>query len=173
MKKTLICLTLCFALFPNVLGQGAKFDHSVKFKTAYDKFDDRTNISLARQSMDAKSGVLELQAFFNHPGKKLTAPASVVGLAFYSSSPKWKYLEDHQQQLTILSDEHRFRYAASRMPAITNYGVAERLVFVVPVEDMRQILLSNIVEIKLGPDSFALKNQHLESLRDLVSRMSP
>lgn len=156
-----------------------KFSHKVKITTEYDRFSNETTIGTdyIKRVYKGRDHYIAMRAYFSYAGAGVSdAPPSFVHLAFASESSRWKYLDP--PALLVLADSQRLNLdVVERVDSETRYirdvGVAtfEYLDIAVPTSRFLQIINASSVEMQLGQAEIPLKDEHLEVLRDLASRI--
>lgn len=144
-------------------------------KTKYDRFRDETTVSIGPDYVDMKSpGRLEAAAYFSHKGKTASAEGLIVGLAFYSSSKHWRFLDD--DRLIAMADGERVDLGrpTTKDSKLGRYvGVDESLSFALTREGFHTLARASKVEMKLGRVEFGLKDKFLKRLKELESALPP
>ena len=152
-----------------------KFDHKIKIKTDYDKFNDTTDVQMMHTEVyNVRGRKISMNALYSYPGRTPSKPR-VVTLAFNSTSPEWQFLRE--RNLTILADGRKA--GPGRMELINTRiedsgRVTETVSMDIPVIDFLFAINSGTVEIQLsgfGVAEFSLSYEQLEALRDFASRM--
>ena len=191
LKRTSLILVFLLTLVSLAFAQSSeskrKFKHRGKIETKYDKFKDQTTVRLnpyyvqgTAPKLDPTAGI-EITASFVYAGQKLNAPPDIVSFGIVSASADaFKYEQD--RGLIALVDGERIdlgqmeREDASykKYPyVISNRYYVETLSAPIKYELFLKIANAKIVEMQIGKKEFKLKDEHLEALRDLASRMIP
>jgi len=174
-------IAVSFSLFlPCAVAQDAKlqpsvkreFKHKAKIESNYDRFEDETHVRL--ESKRVLGGFMEdvkMGASFFYKGQKLSTPEYFIFL-FVSDTKGWRFLSETQRELIALADGERLPLGTLDRDSKVRSGgwVSEIMVKEVPYETFLKIATAKEVEMKLGKYEFKLKEEHLEALRDLVSR---
>lgn len=147
------------------------FKHKFKIVSKFDKFQDMTNYFL--EPMPVANGISVGGGFF-HKGKELTEPVILALFSVTSESEGWRFLDGRSRNLTFLVDGESLKLGEMmRNGDVENGGVTEYLNFPIPTDKFLKIVNADKVEVQVGTTEFALKESHLEALRDLASRMTP
>lgn len=180
MKPLILLLTL-LCLTPATFSQDAKPKKS-KLIVAYDKFQDRTNISTQPRKPKATLGIL-VSGYFNHETETLREAITHVGLIFDSYSSDWQFLKQENRPLFVIADGERFEFNNPVRDSRVNRGygpysrttVTERLIFSFERKQLEKLLSAQTLQMRLGlhGNPFSLGNETLADLRELISRMSP
>lgn len=137
-------------------------------KTKYDKFKDETTVSIGPDYVDVKNGArLEIAAYFSHKGQDETN-GLIIGLAFYSSSRHWRFIDD--DHLFALIDGERLDLGlpiSNDRRLARRVGVDESLAFALSREHLRKLSHATKVEMQLGRVEFRLKDKFLKDLKEL------
>lgn len=168
------------ALFP----APRKFNHDHKISSTFDRFKNRTEVMaevISKGLFKNASSPFKVAAVFGFAGKELFAPPRFVLLGFGSQYPfDWKYLKDHSVNLlvddTLAIDGGETLWdgdvsAGSRTDGpLTTHEVITALL---PIESFLRIVNGKKVEARVGSTVIQFKEDQLETLRDLASRMMP
>jgi hypothetical protein len=149
------------------------FKHKAKIESKYDRFKDQTQVQL--ETKRVMGGFLEdikMGASFFYKGQK-AMPEDII-LVFRSSTQDWRFLRETDRELIALADGERLPLGTlDRDSQVLSGGrVIEVMATDVPYEAFMTIVNAKKVEMKLGRYQFELKEEHLEALRDLASRMA-
>jgi hypothetical protein len=110
---------------------------------------------------------LRIGGFFVKP--KSLGPPVVVTLSFYSSSSDWKFLNFHP--IAVLADGEGLDLPTPRHRGnVFNGGVSEYISVDLPLATFIKIANAENVEMRLGLTEMRLTQNHMEALRDLLSR---
>jgi hypothetical protein len=161
----------------NNQAQSAKrtFNHNETIEEKYDKFKDRTSISLNMQLIGVKLDGLAILVTDGYEGNKPMPSKNAsekLPLTFLGVGDERKYKLFHS--LIILADDERIRLGDAAyldLPIRTKY--VETMIFAVPYDTFRKIINAKKVEAQLGDTEFTFTEQHLEALRDFYSRIVP
>lgn len=142
-----------------------------ELKTKYDRFRNETTVSIGPDYVDMRSpGRLEAAAYINYKGDTPTPEGLIIGLAFYSSSSNWRFIDnDH---LFALVDGERLdlgKPITKDSKLGRRVGVDESLSFSLTREDLHKLTQASKVEMQLGRVEFRLKDKFLKRLKDLES----
>lgn len=144
-------------------------------KPKYDRFRDETTVSTGLQYVDMKSpGRLETAAYFSYKGQAKASNGLIIGLAFYSSSSHWRFVE--HDDLIALIDGERLEFGnpivkTSRLGRRT--GVDESLSYKLTRSDLNKIASAQQVEMQIGTVEFKLTGKFLNKLKDLEAALPP
>jgi hypothetical protein len=192
---TLICLSLALTLaqrrsrIPSKGNAGARqptaalafpprrdFNHSGHVETTFDKFDNRTSVSIETNI----GTVLDLHASFAYAGDKLLRPPISVALIFetYSSARLGVIGENfiRNREIVLLADGRVIRqtgiYQAGSYNPDNSYRY-EYLATELPLRTFLTIVSARSVSAKVAGSEVEFTDENLEALRDLASRMNP
>jgi hypothetical protein len=196
-----LSLLLLFSCAQNGSAQGnastkppvRKFKHNSKVETIYDKAKDQTTTYLrpmtlrsVKSSIEARmisegktdflpAEVLSMTAYFNSAGKGLTKPQFVV-IGFRSMALDQTKYTDNRALAVILDgssmDLGTMQILERRIDSLGPYQYnVESLELPVPYESFLRITTAKKVTVRLATTDLELKDQHLEALRDLISRV--
>lgn len=149
------------------------FKNSGRFSVRYDKFRDSTLVSvgpffIGGTKAYVMSGFqLEMSAHFFWNTEQ---QSQHVYLRFKSTSRDWKFLKD--SELLALVDGERMRFGeGERDSDIGRRRVSESMIYTVPTDLFVRLGKAASAELKLGRIELALKDEHKEAFRDLLSLM--
>jgi hypothetical protein len=182
-----LCLLLHLSIFPVQLteaaGRGndaeAQSAHQVRFKTSFDKSENRTTVQIdprvSKTAMDVGSDIV-LTAFFRFAGEELREPVEHAVLRFSSDSRNWRFIPN--RELVISVDGQRISFVnGGRLGRLADppdrVRIDNMLYFGISRDDLAKIAHGRLVEVKLGSRTFKLNSVQLEALRGLVERMNP
>lgn len=182
-----LCLCLHLLLSPvhvtEAAGRGsdaeAQSAHQVRFKTNFDKSENRTTVQIdprvSKNAMDVGSDIV-LTAFFRFVGEELREPVEYAVLRFSSDSRNWRYIPN--RELVISVDGRRISFVnGGRLGRLADppdrVRIDNMLYFGISRDDLAKIAQGRVVEVKLGSRTFKLNSVQLAALRGLVERMTP
>lgn len=184
----LIILTLIYALpcaaTQNAATQDAKlqppakreFKHKAKIKTKYDRFEDQTTVYIeGKRVLGGFLSDLTMGASISYRGQKASLPKDVLIFFKSSNTEDWRFLHDVERELYVLADGERLPLGTmtrTDSTVLTGGRVSEEIGTLISSEQFLKIIQARKVEMKLGRYQFELKEEHLEALRDLASRMA-
>lgn len=150
------------------------YKHDALITTTYDKVADKMRTTLEHPRILGKEGDrVYLSASFTHEDpRRPVRPSIEITLIAVSVKPRYEKAHD----LTILTDGKRWMPAgAAQYRAQTNSSgsVFEATKVTLTYDDLLGIIKAKIVEARLGLDNFQLSENHLESLRELASLITP
>jgi len=125
------------------------------------------------------SETLTMTAGFSHTGKDTISKPSSVELGFISTvKTRWRFADERERKLTIVVDDERFelgtlnRIKTKTVPMINqqNLRYIENLAVFVPFETFQKMAGAKKVVVKIGSYEIKLRKEHLEVLRELLSR---
>jgi hypothetical protein len=147
------------------------FNHNFEIETRYDKFNDITTVSLL-MILTAEPEAFSISAGFSYKGRvagiieAMSLTPWPIWFRVYSSNKGYAGLNSN---LVILADDDRIaatmenNYAQGQIIRGTSMSYPSFL----------KIVNSRRVEMQAGTLELALKENHLEALRDLATRMIP
>jgi hypothetical protein len=164
-----------------------KFKHRGKIETKYDRFRNQTTVRLepyyvqgTAPKLDPLAGI-EISAGFVYEGQTLTKhPDEVLFGIVSTSADGFRY--DQDRGLIALVDGERVdlgqmdRVDASYKKkgiVIPDRYYVEVLAISMKYDVFLKIANAKVVEMQAGRREFKLRDEHLEALRDLASRMVP
>lgn len=163
---------------PPTLSEGTiRLSSQQKYRLHYDKFKDETTI------------VSELASILNTKGKKdIFGPSVYVAVTFPGKRPKgnavfwlifsdqgreWRYLKSHG--LLLLADGKKIDLGNGKHDGDVSSGryagvsVSERIMFQIPIEDVRTVIGAKVVDFQLGTTEGSLHGKTIEAFRDLMT----
>jgi len=149
-----------------------KYGSEFELREDYDKFSDRTVLSLTLPLSQVK-GDLDLQFMTGWKGKDVSKEKmfSFVRLSFISQSKNWKYLKG-SKRLTFLIDGNRLSMGELKHKSNTKGpGVTEYLSKSLKIPVFLKIIAAKKVETQLGITEFVLSEEQLEAIRHFASMM--
>lgn len=167
----LALLLLTFIPAPQDLESKIKtFRNSKRFSVKYDKFRDDTHVSVGPFFVGGTKAYvwrglkLEMSAHIFLDRQ----PVKYVYLRFASHTRDWTFLKN--SEMLALVDGERMQFGeGERDSDIRRGGVSESLVYSIPLEQFAKIGQATNAELKIGTVELALKDEHKEAFRDLLS----
>ncbi len=189
LKRPSLVLVVLVLVATSVFTQSSvpkrKFKHRGKIEIKYDKFKDQTTVSLkpyyvqgTAPTLDPTAG-LEIYAAFVYQGQTFSKRPDTVLFGIVSTSAR-DFLYEQGRGLIALVDGERVdlgqmeRIDASykkKAIVIPDRYYVETLAVSVPYDAFLKLTNGKTVEMQAGRREFKLKDEHLEALRDIVSRM--
>ncbi len=160
----------------------ARFKHQGKIAASYDKGTDQTTVFLKPYVIKTStnpmvSGVAStaLTAGFTHSGKTLQATPSTVELGILSEST-FGFLYQKDRRFSIKLDDDtldlgEMKLLTTRFYRFEGNKYREDLAFALPYAEFMRLTNAREIQIKIGQQSFKLKHEHLEALRELASKV--
>ena len=158
-----------------------KFKHQGKITASYDKSTDQTTVFLKPYVIKTStnpivSGVAStaLTAGFTHRGKTLQAMPSTVELGILSESTVgFLYQKDRMFSVKVDDDTlelGEMKLLTTRFYQFEGNKYREDLAFAIPYDLFKRLIAAKEAQIRVGQQSFKLKHEHLEALRELGSK---
>jgi len=140
-------------------------------KVEYDRFKDRTNISVGPLLVDTPQPVkLELGAMFNFDGQKMLFPADTVNLFAFSTSKDFLFRNNHE--LLSIIDGQRVRFGEMHYDyEVSGANAEESMYMLISRETLLKLARATTVELQLGHIEFQLSREQLKLLGELADRM--
>lgn len=166
------------ALFP----APRRFNHNHKVSVAFDRFKNHTTVTAAVISTGLFGISLNdfaVDAIFGFKGKELTAPPQSVLLGFvpHAFPGDWQYLKNHMVNLlvddTLTIDAGETLWDGEVSNDRHMVQTHEFITAVLPLIQFLQVVNGKKVEVRVGARAITFKEDQLEVLRDLASRMMP
>lgn len=176
MKHTLLALALTLSILPLATAQTdlktrtKTFRNSKRFSVEYDKFKDQTLAHVGPFAISSKGGMVGLYARFLFKGSRVKEPVDTFYLGIVRYGRRWQFL--HTDKVYLLIDGERFAIDAARGSRIGGsraYLTEEWLTVPVDAATFQKLASGKIAELKAGNIEAALKDEHLEAFRDLIS----
>ncbi len=155
-----------------------KFKNSRRFFVKYDKFKNETTITAGPFSL---TGTMEymmtdtmifLYSGFRFEGENITTPVDAFYLGFSYSGREWQFLKN-TDVYALVDGERMHLGEADRDSDVHLGGVEEMLAIKLDQATFSKIAKAKSVELKVGEREFKLKEEHLQSFRDLISLSQP
>jgi hypothetical protein len=176
MKILLLTILLLFPAISPAQGLEDKikgFRNSKRFTVNYDKFKDASRVDVG--PFDVGDSIrstriysLKMTARFFYTGRDPHGPDQDFALLFRSRSGEWQFLKNHE--LNMLIDGERVSIGEAEYDGdIERSGVSEFMGYLIPPDVFKRLASARQVEFKIGRWEVALKDEHLQALRDLLS----
>lgn len=149
------------------------FKHSARIVTVYDTRAKRMKTTLEHPQSLSSGGTTYLYAEFFYEDPRLGAKPG-LDLYFRSVSKETKYRNALALAITLDGNSSittgQLSYASKRGEKNSALEVAK---VTISYDDVVRITSAKSVDVRLGPTSFRLSKNHLESLREIASLMTP
>ena len=163
--------------------QKREFKHKGKIVTKYDKSKDQTTMSLMKMAVSSAIArevndlqqvpQIDMEASFTFPGQQLAKPADTITLVFRTFS-KYAVFQRGQNLIGVIEGERALMMGTTNYRSNSQtFGFEEVLDISLPREALERVANAKTAQIYLGTREIPLKENHLEALRDMVSRMTP
>lgn len=155
-----------------------KFRNGKRFRVNYDKFRDRTWVSVWFATGSKQGGLLAGEVGFKGQSPK-DAQTHTYYFVFEAYGRNWRHLEEENQKLFAIVDGERFELEGEHDGNISTgsythrVSVREEIAFKLDVGTFRKLATGKSVELKIGGNEFRLKDEHQEAFRDLLSLTAP
>jgi hypothetical protein len=160
-----------------------EFKHKGKIVSKYDKSKDQTTVTLKKMAISSPLAQevsdlqqvpqLDLEAYFTYPGQQLAKRAETITLVFRTFS-KYAVFQRGQNLIGVIEGERALMLGTTNYTSNSQtFGIEEVLSISLPSEALERIANSKNAQIYLGNRQIPLKENHLEALRDMASRMTP
>jgi hypothetical protein len=186
-QRAMLALALGFACIVSGAAQedtGAKskFKHSGKFQAAYDDAQDRTVVAFQPYVVNANSHdpseSVAITAGFIHPGRMLASPPQFIEFGILSQSRNgWEFEKEKDRELTLVIDGETVSHGGMKLVTARRFQLGagrlyyrEDLAHTMPYEGFVRMAQAKKVVVKVGKVVLKLKTEHLEAMRDLISR---
>ena len=203
MRKTLTALLIILSAccYAQSVAQDAKpagvakrnFKHHAKIEASYDPSSNKTTVVLNSYKLSESTteaiGNMEyfyIMCGFTYDGRVLTATPNRIELHIISDGTRgWKFDNDSKRVLTITVDGERLElgtmtvvrsrhYQLSSSPvSYSRSGYLEEVYTALTYDGMVKVASGKRVLLNIGQLKLELRDEHMEALRDLVSRMTP
>jgi len=185
MKKILLVLA-CVAVLvfqpAGVKPQEKPIKHGGKIETKYDGFNFETVMRLQKMKVSCdglkdkfKDSCVSLEVSLHCPGTQLNYVKHVM-LQLVFENKDWIYFHGpDQRDLTVVTDTETLKLG-KMSPVLKNQAgtwdtKVETLELQIPYATFKKIALSQTVEIQVGRNAVALRQNNLLALKDLNSRV--
>jgi hypothetical protein len=157
--------------------KGLFFSDEIKIEASYDKFEDKTTVTL--MPLSVKSGFLDefgLYAGFTYPGQQLSEPKTItLGFAYsvLADSPNPQFKEKHDLILLINGERLLLGttiYDSATSPTLLGSAQLETMKLHLSPQLFSRIVTAKSVEARLGTIDFKLTDHHLLGLSKLLAR---
>lgn len=179
-RKSLAVIILSLLMASSLLAQDTikskvkTFRNGKRFTVNYDKFKDRTWVSVWFATGDTRRGGL-LRGQITFEGEVPTGKVTYFFIV-ESYSANWRYLDESDRELYAIIDGERFRFGTGERDGNVSTGrytrsvsVHEQISFRLDEDTFTKLANGKSVELKIGPIEFKLKDEHQEAFRDLIS----
>ncbi len=181
-------LTLAVALVFACVAHGAaqdqgaksKFKHDGKFQATYDRAQDRTVVAFQPYGVKINHQdpleSIAVTAGFIHPGQTLTSRPQFIEFGVISQSRGgWEFEQEKDRELSVVIDGEAINVGVMKLITARRFTLGrlyyrEDLAYAIPYEGFVRMASAKKVTVKVGRTELKLKNEHLEAMRDLVSR---
>ncbi|MCA1565658.1 MAG: hypothetical protein LC803_08460 [Acidobacteria bacterium] len=182
--RLILAVALVFACVAPVAAQGtgakSKFKHDGKFQATYDRAQDRTVVAFQPYIVtynfhDTRESVA-ITAGFIHPGQALTSRPQFIEFGVLSQSRGgWEFEQEKDRELSLVIDGETVNLGPMKLITARRFTLGalyyrEDLGFTMPYEGFARVASAKKVSVKVGRTELKLKNEHLEAMRDLISR---
>jgi hypothetical protein len=182
--RLLLIVALVFACVAHGAAQDkgtkSKFKHEGKFQATYDRAQDRTVVAFQPYGVNVNyRDPLEsvaITAGFIHPGQTLTSPPQFIEFGVISQSRGgWEFEREKDRQLTLVIDGEVINVGEMKLITARRFTIGalyyrEDLAYTMPYEGFVRMASAKKVSVKVGRTELKLRNEHLEAMRELVSR---
>lgn len=178
LKRVPLLLALCLLASTPAFAQKfctvsppSPFKHSALIVTSYDQAARRMKVSL--EHPNALGGGLHLAASFYYTDPRLRSQP-VIDIFFISASKKPVYRDAHE--LSLAADDRAWissgasAYYTADGPKGTKIETTK---ITLSYANLVELLKARRVRARLGATEFELTHNHLESLREIASLMTP
>ncbi|MDQ1610522.1 MAG: hypothetical protein QOG00_453 [Pyrinomonadaceae bacterium] len=161
-------------------GAKTKFKHSGKIQATYDRAQDRTVVAIQPYAVninhDDPLDSIAIAAGFIHPGQTLASQPQFIEFGVISQTRNgWKFEQEKDRALTLVIDGEAINLGEMKLITARRFTLGalyyrEDLAFTMPYEGFVRMVNAKKVVVKVGKTELKLKNEHLEAMRDLISR---
>ncbi|HZG52787.1 MAG TPA: hypothetical protein VEZ40_11695 [Pyrinomonadaceae bacterium] len=163
-------------------GTKSKFKHSAKIQATYDRAQDRSVVAFQPYVVNADfhdpSESVAITAGFIHPGRTLASPPQFIEFGVLSQSRNgWEFEKEKERELTLVIDGEAVNLGGMKLVTARRFQLGgsrlyyrEDLAFTMPSEGFDRMANAEKVVVKVGRKELKLKQEHLEAMRDLLSR---
>jgi hypothetical protein len=163
-------------------GAKSKFKHSGKFQAAHDNVQDRTVVAfqpyVVKANFQDPSESVAITAGFIHPGRTLASRPQFIEFGVLSQARNgWEFEQEKERELTLVIDGETVGLGGMKLITARRFqlGVGrlyyrEDLSHTMPYEGFVRMAHAKKVFVKVGKIELKLKTEHLEVMRDLISR---
>lgn len=148
------------------------YAHKYEIKSVYDKFKQRTEISLEPRFSETQRLPGSLVIIYSYPGETPAQP-DTVEWGLISVSDTWEYLDCHST-IFLVDGATRFTPETQHDGEVGSSGfVVETVHGLWTLEEFLQVVNAQTVEGQLCNTEFSFSSEQMEALRDVASRMLP
>ena len=154
--------------------------------TKYDASKNETSVYIYPYVQIYKSGpnfltaeTLTMTAGFSYAGKDSASKPISVELGFISTvKTLWRFADERERKLTIIADDERFELGTLNRIKVRTVSMInqqdrrylEDLAMFIPFETFQKMAEAKKVVVKVGSYEIKLRKEHLEILREILSR---
>jgi hypothetical protein len=185
--RPILIIALVFACVVSGAAQGdketkSKFKHRGKIQATYDPAQDRTVVAFQPYVVTAnfhdRNESIAITAGFIHPGQALASRPQFIEFGVLSQSRGgWQFEKENERELTLVIDGETIKLGAMKLVTARRFELGrgalfyrEDLAFTLPYESFVKMANAKKVAVKVGKTGLKLANEHLEVMRDLMSR---
>ncbi len=156
-----------------------KTEHGGKIESKYDGFTHETTITLKKMKVTCgskkgkfKDSCVSLVASLHCPGIQLDYVRNVtLQLIFQTHDWDQRHPLD-QRQLSVVADGVTYRLGQMKLASqSTDTLMTETLEVTMPYATFLKVAKAEVVEMKVGPSQFELRQQNVVAFRDMVNRV--
>ena len=153
--------------------------HDGKIESKYDGFNHQTIISLKKMKITCgslrgnfKEACVSLTATLHCPGIQLDYVRE-ASLQVIFQTKDWDQRHSlEQRDLSVVADGQTYRLGRMRLSSqSTDTLMTETLDVVIPYQVFVKIAKAEVVEMKVGPSQFQLREENILALRDMANRV--
>ncbi|MDQ3652701.1 MAG: hypothetical protein M3458_20975 [Acidobacteriota bacterium] len=186
--KTLLCMAVvAFIVALSTMQrstQGStlqrKFKHEAKIRAQYDEASNKTVVAMwpyvVESNYNDPAESIAITAGITFPNKSQTSPPQYVEFGVLSqSSSGWLFDKDRKLEVIVNSESlplGEMKLVTARTFNTRRLYYREDLAIPLPYDVLVKIVSSDKVVMRVGRQKLQLRKEHLEALRDLVSRIS-
>ena len=161
-----------------------KFKHHGEIASRHDPSSGKTTVVLNPYVVHVSSGSLSpdtvsVMCGFSYAGRALTGPPETIEFHIIVDQRRgWQFEKEKERKLSFTIDGERVEVGDMRVVKSRHYVIPgainryeEQLYIPLTYEGMLKIASGKRVSMNVGQQNVKLENDHLEALRDLVSRM--
>lgn len=158
----------------------SKFKHHGKIQATYDRAQDRTVVAFQPYVVNANfndpTESVAITAGFIHPGQVLASRPQFIEFGVLSQSRNgWEFEGEKDRALSLVIDGETVNLGAMKIITARRFTIGrlyyrEDLGLTMPYEGFMRMAGAKKVVVKVGRTELKLKNEHLEVMRDLISR---
>jgi hypothetical protein len=154
-------------------------NHDGKIESKYDGFSHETTITLkkmrvtcGRMKGNFKETCVSLVARLHCPGIQLDYVRQ-ASLQLIFQTDDWDQRHSlNQRDLSVVADGETYRIGRMALASLsTDTLMTETLEVTMPYATFLKIAKAEVVEMKVGPSQFELRQQNIVALRDMVNRV--